>query len=272
MGKTAELGFIGAGNMATAICRGVVRAALIGADEIIAADPDETRRGRFEAATGARTTAVNAEACGSRVLVLSVKPTVLPAVLDEVGLLLRGDILVISIVAGMPARVIEAAAPGPVRVVRAMPNTPMLVGEGAAAVCRGAHATDGDMERAMELFSASATALEVDEELMHAVTALSGSGPGYLFYLAETMIQAGVEMGLSKTDAAILTNKTFLGAGKMLVETGESPGELRGKVTTPGGTTEAALSSMEKASVAEHIIAGIKAACQRSRELAGDRD
>jgi len=271
VGKTAELGFIGAGNMATAICRGIVRAGLIGADEIIAADPDETRRSRFEAATGARTTTVNADACRSRVLVFSVKPRVLPEVLEEVGPLLRGDILIISIVAGAPARVIEVAAPRPVRVVRAMPNTPMLVGEGAAAVCRGAHATDQDLARAVELFSASATVIEVDEESMHAVTALSGSGPAYLFYLAETMIRAGVEMGLSEADAAVLTKKTLFGAGKMLIETGESPGELRGAVTTPGGTTEAALSSMARASVAEHIIAGIKAACRRSRELSDGR-
>jgi len=271
VGTTAELGFIGAGNMATAICRGVVHSGLVRAADIIAADPDEARRRHFETTTGARMTAVNADACRSRVLVLSVKPKVLPAVLEEVGPLLHGDILIISIIAGMPARVIEAAAPGPVRVVRAMPNTPMLVGEGAAAVCRGAHATDQDLSRAVALFSASATVLEVDEESMHAVTALSGSGPAYLFYLAETMTQAGVEMGLSKADAAILTNKTLFGAGKMLIEAGEPAGELRGKVTTPGGTTEAAISSMAGASVAEHIVAAIKAARRRSRELAEGR-
>ena len=272
MSERSGLGFIGAGNMATALCRGVVRAGLLRAGEIVASDPDEGRRRSFAAETGSRTTPSNPEACRAETVILAVKPQVMPAVLDEVGPLFDADQLVISIAAGVPTRQIEAAARKQVRVIRAMPNTPMLVGAGAAALCKGAHATDEDVARARRLFESCAAVLEVDEELMHAVTALSGSGPAYAFYLAELMAEAGARMGLAESDAVALANKTLLGAARMLAETGEAAAELRRKVTSPGGTTEAAIRCMEQDNVAESIVRAIRAAHDRSKELETTRE
>ncbi|MFO7899558.1 MAG: pyrroline-5-carboxylate reductase [Planctomycetota bacterium] len=265
----ATLGFIGAGNMATALCRGVVGAGLVPGDEVLAGDPDAARRAAFEEATGARTTPDNPEACRAERLVLAVKPQVMPTVLAELGPLLGADRLVISIAAGIPAAQIEAACEAPVRVVRAMPNTPMLVGAGAAALCKGAHATDADLARAAELFAACGLVLEVDnEEQIHAVTALSGSGPAYVFLLAELMARAGEELGLAGADAVALANQTVLGAGRMLAESAEPAAELRRRVTSPGGTTEAALRSMNENHVLESVVQAIHRACRRSQELA----
>jgi pyrroline-5-carboxylate reductase len=257
--------------MATALCRGIVGAGLIEPRAIIAGDPDEGQRRRFERETGAGTTAHNPEACRAAVVVMAVKPQVLPAVLEEVGPLFGTETLVVTIAAGAPCRRIEAASPRPIRVVRAMPNTPMLVGEGAAALCKGAHATDADLERIHQLFASCALVLDVAEEQMHAVTALSGSGPAYVFYLAEAMARAGAAMGLSERDAAALTEKTLLGAARMLAETDEPPAELRRRVTSPGGTTEAAVRSMDEAAVSDAVVAAIEAACARSRELGAEK-
>jgi len=267
MATGVQLGFVGAGNMATALCRGIRSAGLLQPEQMVASDPDEGRRKLFEAATGVATTPDNAEVFRAEAVVLAVKPQVLPAVLEEVGPLLTRDTLVISIAAGIPTARIEAATSEPVRVIRAMPNTPMLVGEGAAALCKGSHATDDDMARAKRLFASCAAVFEVPEYLIHAVTALSGSGPAYAFYLAELMARAGAEMGLAEEDAVALANKTLLGAARMLAETAEPAAELRKKVTSPGGTTEAALRSMRQDGVAEAIIKAIHTACARSKEL-----
>jgi len=267
MSETIKLGLIGAGNMATATCLGIVHIGLLRADDILASDPDESRRRHFATKTGARTTADNLEACKAEVVVLAVKPQVVPTVLAELGPALGPDTLVISIAAGIPTGAIEAASSHPLRVIRAMPNTPMLVGEGAVALCKGAHATDHDLAHAMELFASSATVIEVPEDQMDAVTALSGTGPAYLFFLAEIMVRAGEDLGLSSSHAAALVNKTLFGAGTMLIESGEPAPELRRRVTTPGGTTEAAIRSMQESEVPEHIIAAIRAACRRSGEL-----
>ncbi len=267
MRSKPQIGFIGAGNMATALCHGIIRAGIAPAGGILAADPSPEQRERFGAETGAPTTAENAEACEAEVVVLAVKPQIMPAALIEVGPLLTADHLVVSVAAGVRASTIEAAAPCPIRVVRTMPNTPMLLGEGAAAICKGAHATDADIARVREMFEASATVIEVPETLIHAVTALSGSGPAYVFLLAELMARTGVEMGLSPDDAVLLANKTVLGAARMLAETGDSAEELRRKVTSPNGTTHAAITSMQNDGAPEYIVNAIKAAHRRSVEL-----
>ncbi len=265
----AELGFVGAGNMATALCRGILGAGLIPSSEVIASDPAKDRRAAFERVTGARTTPDNKNACGASTVILAVKPQVMPDVLAEVGRLLTADQLVISIAAGVPIARIEAACAHSARVVRAMPNTPMLVGEGAAALCGGTHATDADRARAGELLGACGLVLEVgDEDQLHAVTALSGSGPAYVFLLAELMARAGEDLGLARDDALVLANQTVLGAGRMLVESGEPAEELRKRVTSPGGTTEAALRSMAEDGVLESLVRAIHRAGRRSRELA----
>jgi len=178
--------------------------------------------------------------------------------------------LVISIAAGIKsASIAKHLGQGKAwRIVRSMPNTPMLVGEGMVAIARGTHATVEDLAAARGIFEASADVIEVREDQIDAVTAVSGSGPAYFFYFVEQMIQAGVEMGLSAEQAHRLAAKTCLGAGRMMLAPGaESPQELRRRVTTPNGTTHAAISRMQERNLGAIIVEALKAAEKRSKEL-----
>jgi pyrroline-5-carboxylate reductase len=268
-----DLGIIGAGNMAEAIARGVIRAGLLRPDQIVAADVAPARRELFSEQLDIRAVESNADAARhARTLLLSVKPQQMAAALSAIGGAMRPDALVISIAAGTTTTLIEqnlgrgGGAPGP-RVVRAMPNTPMLVGEGMTALAPGAHATPDDVHRARRIFESAGAVIEVGEELLDAVTALSGSGPAYFFYLAEHMIEAGVAMGLSPQHARLLVGRTALGAAKMLADSADPPAELRRKVTSPGGTTEAAIRHMESRQLADVVKQAIFEAQRRGREL-----
>lgn len=268
-----DLGIIGAGNMAEAIARGVIRAALLRPDQIVAADVVPARRRLFFEQLGIRAVEANDEAAKyARTLLLSVKPQQMADVLSSVGGAMRSDALVISIAAGTSTAFIEqnlgarSGAPAP-RVVRAMPNTPMLVGEGTTAIAPGANATADDLGKARRIFESAGAVVEVSESLLDAVTALSGSGPAYFFYLAEHMIAAGIQMGLSPEHARLLVTRTALGAAKMLTESPDAPQELRRKVTSPGGTTEAAIRHMESRQLPDVVKEAIFNAQQRGKEL-----
>jgi pyrroline-5-carboxylate reductase len=202
-------------------------------------------------------------------VLLSVKPQQMAEMLAGLGGAMRPDCLVISIAAGISTGYIERHLGGgrAWRVVRTMPTTPMLVGEGMAALAPGKHATPADLADARRLFESAASVVEVTEDKLDAVTALSGSGPAYVFYLVEHMIRAGVELGLTPEQARQLATRTALGASKMLATSADSPEELRRKVTSPGGTTQAAITHMEKSGVGPAVVAAIKAAEHRSREL-----
>jgi len=268
MQKDIIIGFIGAGNMATALAKGLLASEVVDAGRIYAADVDEKRRKLFARATSANVCSDNAAVVGEAdVIVLAVKPQQIEDVLREIGPALEERHLVVSIAAGITTGYVEKFVRNGVRVIRAMPNTPMLVGVGAAALCKGKWATDADLDLARGIFESSALVVTIDEKGMDAVTALSASGPAYFFYLAEAMIRAGVEMGLSEGDAAALATQTALGAGKMLAESGDTPEELRRTVTSPGGTTEAAIKCMEAAEIPTSIIEAMKAAARRSEEL-----
>ena len=265
-----ELGIIGAGNMAEAIARGVMRAGLFEASQIMAADVSPQRREIFSTQLGIRAVETNAEvARQARVLLLSVKPQHMKAALEGIGNALAADALVISIAAGISTHFIEQHLGGgrTWRVVRAMPNTPMLVGEGMVAISRGTHATEADMATARRVFESAASVIEVAEQLLDAVTAVSGSGPAYFFYLVEHMIRAATELGLSPQQAAQLATKTAIGSAKMLSATSDNPQELRRKVTSPGGTTQAAITVMEQRGVPAAVVDAIKAAQRRGKEL-----
>jgi pyrroline-5-carboxylate reductase len=266
-----ELGIIGAGNMAEAIARGVMARGVFRADQIIAADVAPQRRELFES-FGVRAVADNLDVAGAaRVLLLSVKPQQMAAALAGMGTVMNdGAALVISIAAGIGAPFIEKhLGPGRRwRVIRTMPNTPMLVGEGMVAMAPGTHATRDDVATAGRIFEAAAAVVEVSEDKMDAVTALSGSGPAYVFFLVEQMIRAGVEMGLPTEQAALMARKTAFGAAKMLATSPDSPEELRRKVTSPGGTTHAAIEHMKSRDLPQTIVDAIKAAERRGRELA----
>jgi pyrroline-5-carboxylate reductase len=266
-----ELGIIGAGNMAEAIVRGVVRSGLLQPAQIIAADVSPQRRALFSDDLKVRAVEGNAEAAGQAgTLLLSVKPQQLAEALAGIGRVLDPSATVISIMAGIGTASIERHLGGeqPWRVVRSMPNTPMLVGEGMVAVAPGRHATPADVAAARRIFESAASVIEVTEDQMDAVTAVSGSGPAYFFYLVEQMIRAGVELGLSPEHARLLASKTALGAARMLMTSEDPPQELRRKVTSPGGTTQAAITHMDSRRCGEAIVEAVKAAERRGKELA----
>jgi pyrroline-5-carboxylate reductase len=260
--------FIGAGNMAEALIRGLLAAKTVEPRQIWATDVREDHLKSIQATYGISVTTNNCEAVkAADVLILAVKPQQMSAVLRGIKSAMTADKLVISIAAGIPTSRIEGELEGPSRVIRVMPNTPALVGEGAAALCRGRYATEFDAQLAAEILGAVGIAVRVDETMMDAVTALSGSGPAYVFHVAEAMIEAGKQCGLTEEVAVRLAVQTIKGAGKLLAESSETAGELRRKVTSPGGTTEAALKVMAEHDLMGVFQAAIKAATARGREL-----
>jgi pyrroline-5-carboxylate reductase len=265
-----DLAFIGAGNMAEAIARGLISSSTLPADRMIAADVAEPRRALFENTLKIKAVTDNAEAArDAAAILLAVKPQQMADALAGLGAVITEKTLVISIAAGISTRFIEThlGLGKPWRVVRTMPNTPMLVGLGAVALAPGNFATKADVAAARKFFEPAAAVVEVTEDKLDAVTALSGSGPAYVFYLIEQMIAAGIELGLSKEQAELLAKQTVLGSASMARTSPDAPAELRRKVTSPNGTTQAAIESMEAANVGENIRRAIDAACKRSIEL-----
>lgn len=265
-----ELAILGAGNMAEAIARGVLGKGVFKSNQIIAADPVEARRKLFSEQLGIRSVIDNAAAArDAKALLLSTKPYQMKEALAPVGAVMSDKTLVISIAAGITSLAIAEALGGGKkwRVIRTMPNTPMLVGEGVVGMAPGEHATREDLSTARRIFEAAADVIELPEDKIDAVTALSGSGPAYFYFLVEHLVRAGIEMGLKPEDATKMAIKTAAGAGKLLSSSGDSPAELRRKVTTPGGTTHAAIAYMESKDFGKIVVDAIKAAEARGREL-----
>jgi len=261
-----RLGFLGAGNMAEAIARAACAAGVVDASKMIASDLSADRLAKFES-LGLATTKSNIDVltqCDQ--VMLAVKPQTFPHVASEIGEHLSGDQVILSIMAGIGSAKIEAAIGREARVVRIMPNTPLQVGFGMAGVALGAHANAGDDDLAMALFSASGEAIRVEESQLDAITAISGSGPAYVFFLAEAMQKAAGELGLSG-QARLLVNQTILGAAQLLMQSDDSAAELRRKVTSPGGTTEAAINHMQGNKTIDVVVNAMHAAEKRSREL-----
>ncbi len=264
-----KIAFIGGGNMAEAIMRGLVREA--GGVEICVAEISPKRRDELTALfPNVRVVGDAAEAAEwGEVVILAIKPQQAESVLALLEPVITPDKLVISIMAGIPSAKIEANLTPGCRVIRAMPNTPALIGAGATAVCSGRTASSDDLDLARRIFALTGTALSVEEKLMDAVTGLSGSGPAYVFTFIEALADAGVKNGLPRDVAARLAAQTVLGAARMVVETGEHPALLKEKVTSPGGTTIAALHALESGSFRGVVMNAVEAACLRSKELAG---
>lgn len=262
-----KIGFIGAGQMAQALAKGFVRAGLVGADQLVAFDPVKASADRFAAEVGgARLAASNlALAEAADVLILATKPQSFGEVAGELAGKLDSEKLVVSILAGVPlARL--ASELKVARIVRVMPNTPALVGQGASAFARGAAATAEDGKLVSQLLSAVGLAFEVDEKLLDAVTGLSGSGPAYAYLLIEALSDGGVRMGLPRPLATSLAAQTLRGAAEMVL-LGDHPGVLKDRVTSPGGTTIAGLQALEDRGVRGALIAAVEAATRRSKEL-----
>jgi pyrroline-5-carboxylate reductase len=262
------IAFVGAGNMAGALIRGLIGTGTVPADRIIAADPDKGRLSALEADLEIRVTSDNAEAVReATVVVLSIKPQVFPQVLPGLSTALRPEALLVSIAAGISTRIIERAFPAGSRVVRTMPNTPALVGAGASAIAAGSHATEEDLELAEALFRSVGISVRVPEEQIDAVTGLSGSGPAYVFAMIEALRDAGAREGLPEETAFQLASQTVFGAARLLLDEKEPPEVLRDRVTSPGGTTRAGLDALADAGFAEAILGAVRAATRRSVEL-----
>ncbi len=264
-----QICFLGAGNMAEAIMVGLLEQQ-IPAKQIIASDPLAARLKQLEVNLQIRTCSSNKLAvAGADLVVLSVKPQVAMGVLQELGGSLPPDCLVLSIMAGVTTTTIEEALPAGTRVIRAMPNTPALVQQAATALCTGRAATPQDVNVAMELFNALGSVYQVSEGQMDIVTGLSGSGPAYVFSFIEALSDAGVKNGLPRDIAHGLAVQTVLGAAQLVKQSGEHPALLRERVSSPGGTTIAALHQLESGCFNGTIMDAVDAAVRRSKELAG---
>lgn len=267
-----RLGVIGVGNMGEALVRGVVRAGAFAADSVVVCDARAEAATALGVALGVHVAAGIAEAARADTIILAVKPQQIAEVLAALGAVVAPPQRVLSIAAGVSLAVLEGAFRVPVAVIRAMPNTPCLVGQGASAYALGTHASPADGAIARRILEAVGIAVEVGEAQMDAVTALSGSGPAYVFRLLEALVAGGEQVGLSGEVARVLATQTLLGAARLAAESGVAPVELRRRVTSPGGTTAAALAVLEEAGWAETLGRAIEAARDRGRalgELAG---
>ena len=259
--------FIGAGNMAEAIVSGMVAGGFCSPEKIIMTDIRPERLADLEREYGVSISTDNSVVKNAEIVVLAVKPQVMMDVLKGMMPVLRKETLIISIAAGIPTAKIESVLGGKRRVVRVMPNTPALVGQGASAIAAGTNADEADLEVTENILGCVGLTVRVKEKELDAVTALSGSGPAYVFYLLEGMLAAADKMGLGKETARRLALKTVEGAARLMEDTGEAADVLRAKVTSKGGTTEAAIRSMDEAGVKDTVIQALLAAQKRSIEL-----
>jgi len=263
-----KIAFLGGGNMAEALIKGLIASGVAKPGDILASDASAERTAYLGKTYGIITHAANADAVrGAGVVVLSVKPQVIDRVLAEIAGVVDGTRLVVSIAAGVPVARIEKALKDSVRVVRVMPNTPALVLAGAAGIAGGSRATAEDLALAQTIFNAVGRAVIVEEKLLDAVTGLSGSGPAYVFMIIDALSDAGVKAGLPRPLALELAAQTVFGSAKMVLETREHPGKLRDMVTSPGGTTIEGLHALEKGKLRATLMNAVEAATARSKEL-----
>ncbi|HEV3257476.1 MAG TPA: pyrroline-5-carboxylate reductase [Gemmataceae bacterium] len=267
-----RIGFLGAGQMATALARGWLAARLAVPDRVVASDPVAQARQAFHSATGLRATADNREVvAGSDLLVLAVKPQTMPSLLAEVRPLVTGRHLVVSIAAGITLRQLaEGLVGSDRRLVRVMPNTPCLVGASAAGYSPGEAATADDVALVDRLLNAVGRAFRLPESLLDAVTGLSGSGPAFVAVVIEALSDGGVRMGLPREVAAALAAQTVFGSAKLLLETGMHPAALKDMVSSPAGTTIAGLHALERRGLRAALMDAVEAATQRAVALGKD--
>jgi pyrroline-5-carboxylate reductase len=268
--EARRIAVVGGGKMGGALVGGMIAGGLVPPEAVVVSDTDEARRREIAGERGVAVTADNRQAVeGADVVLLAVKPQNMAEVLAGLAGAVSPRALVVSVAAGIATAFIEEKLGQGTRVVRVMPNMPALIGEGAAALCAGAHAGPADLDLARRLFSAVGIAVEVKEELMDAVTGLSGSGPGYAFLIVEAFTEAGVRMGLDRETSLRLISQSLLGAAKLCLKGQKEPAELRAMVTSPGGTTLAGLKVLEERGLCQALIDCVAAATRRSAELGG---
>lgn len=263
-----RIGFVGAGNMASALLSGLLRARIVEPARVQLSDLDRDKAQKQADAFGVTLAPDTRElARWASVLVLAVKPQSMPEALRECAATMSADTLVLSVAAGVRCSTISAALPSGVRVVRAMPNTPALVGAGATALCGSPTATAADRDLGRQLFDAVGRTVIVDESQMDAVTGLSGSGPAYVMVAIEALADGGVRAGLSRETALSLAAQTLLGSAKLLIDSGEHPAVWKDRVMSPGGTTAAGVEALEAGRLRHTLMRAVGEAAERSREL-----
>lgn len=266
--KNFKISFLGAGAMATAIVSGLLKKGFP-ASNIFAFDISEAASAKFAKNTGIKTcVSANDAVKEADIILIAVKPQSVSAAISSVKEFLGGKLL-ISIAAGISISKIMGLA-GVKRIIRAMPNTPALVGEGITALCAPEGISESDVNAALQIFDSVGKTVVVSEKLMDAVTGLSGSGPAYVFDFIQALSDAGVNNGLPRDIAFKLASQTVFGAAKLLIESGEHPSILKENVTSPGGTTAKALSVLERGAFRGIISEAVSAATERSRELGKD--
>ena len=261
------LAILGAGVMGETVLSGLLRAGWH-ADQIVATDRRLERQHELTARYGIKMLENTEAVAEAETVILVVKPQDMSDLLSEIAESIKPGTLVVSLAAGVDTTFIESRLPEGVAVVRVMPNTPAQVDEGMAAISPGSHSTQDHLDRVTEILSATGRVITVPERYQDAVTAISGTGPAYLFFVVEAMIEAGVHLGLPRDTATELVVQTMLGSAKLLRETGEHPTVLRERVTSPGGTTAAAVRQLEDHKVRAAFLRAMEAARDRSRELA----
>lgn len=267
-----RLGLIGAGNMGQALLRGVLHGGLLDGERVLASARSQARLDALRARLPVETTLDNQRLVGEADLViLAVKPQDMAGLLAPLRGLFRPEQVVISIAAGISTRFLEERIGVDLPVLRAMPNTPAIVGQGASAYCRGRFASAEHALWTQSVLDSVGIAVEVAEEQLDAITALSGTGPAYFYYMMEALVAAGRELGLSTSLAKRLVKQTLLGAARLVMDSGEEPDQLRARVSSKGGTTEAAIANLERDQYSRIVVQAVQAAARRSAELGSAR-
>lgn len=265
-----RIGFIGAGNMASVLIKGILKARLVDDNSIYASDIDLEKLDSLKSEYGINTVFKDNKKIVNEcdIIILAVKPQIMEKVMKEISGSLTSEKLIISIAAGISTEFIGSFANNtPLRIIRAMPNTPALIMEGATAICPGEKISEDDLRIAKEIFSAVGVVAIVDESQMDAVTGLSGSGPAYIFMIIEALSDAGVKMGLSRDISMKLAAQTVMGAAKLQIDTGMHPGRLKDMVTSPGGTAIAGIHTLEQGGLRTTLINAVEQATLRSIQL-----
>jgi pyrroline-5-carboxylate reductase len=265
----SRMAIVGGGAMGSAFVRGIISAGLYAAIDIVVTDVDQSKLDRIAADTGVAVTKSNSEAVlAADVVLLAIKPGIVAGVCSDIADMLVDGKLVISIAAGVSTRAIESNIHASTPVIRAMPNTPCQIRAGAVVYCRGRSAMDEHAALAKTVLESVGVCMEVPESMLDAVTALSGSGPAYVYLIIEALSDAGVACGLTRDVSSKLAAQTVYGSAKMVITSGLHPAVLKEQVTSPGGTTIAGLGVLEREGVRSALMEAVKAARDRSRELA----
>jgi pyrroline-5-carboxylate reductase len=266
--KDKKIGIIGTGNMGESLISGLIYARSSVPENIICSDIRKEKLKSVKDAYGVVTTTNNIDVVkASEIVIYAIKPQIIASILNETASHLDMSKIIISIAAGVPLAAIESCLNKDLRLIRVMPNIAASVKEGAAAIAAGKHTSKEDLKLAKAIFDSVGKSIIIEEELMDAITGLSGNGPAYIFLIVDALADAGVKMGLSREDALLLSAQTVLGAAKLLLETNEHPGRLKDKVTSPGGTAIASLHTIEEGGLRTTLINAVEVGTKRSKEL-----